>query len=99
MFASEEERRVLYTTLTMQLILKKSRNCFQFVDVNGGQSAYGKVTCGVPQGSILGPLLFTIYVNDMVQEVNCDLFLYADDSALVVSGKDPAEIESRLSAM
>jgi len=69
----------------------------QFVDVNGGHSSYGEVTCGVPQGSILGPLLFTIYVNDMIQSVNCDLFLYADDSALVVSGSDPREIEHRLS--
>ena len=60
-------------------------------------SDYSDVTCGVPQGSILGPLLFSIYVNDMVQSVTCDLYLYADDSALVVSGKSPADIEFRLS--
>ena len=47
------------------------------------------VPCGVPQGSILGPLLFLIYVNDMEASVNCDLILYADDSALLVSSRDP----------
>mgnify|MGYP001812316279 CR=1 FL=1 len=54
------------------------------------------MTCGVPQGSILGPLLFSIYVNDMVQSVNCDLYLYADDSALVFSSKNTDDIENRL---
>ena len=41
------------------------------------------ISCGVPQGSILGPLLFLLYVNDMVQAVNCDLLLYADDTGLI----------------
>ena len=54
------------------------------------------VTCGVPQGSILGPLLFLVYVNDMCSAVNCKLLLYADDSALIVPGKDVKEIELKL---
>ena len=37
-----------------------------------------KCEYGVPQGSILGPLLFLLYVNNMKQAVNCDLFLFAD---------------------
>ena len=37
------------------------------------------ISCGVPQGSILGQLLFLLYVNDMVQAVNCDLLLYANE--------------------
>ena len=47
------------------------------------------VPCGALQGSILGPLLqllFLIYVNDMEAAVSCRLILYADDSALLVSG-------------
>ena len=39
--------------------------------------------CGVPQGSILGPLLFPLYVNDMLQAVDCELLLYADDNCLI----------------
>ena len=55
-----------------------------------------KVTVGVPQGSILGPLLFLLYVNDMKQAVDCDLFLYADDCCLVYQPKDMKEIERNL---
>ena len=54
------------------------------------------MTCGVPQGSILGPLLFLIYVNDMPQAVKSNLFLYADDSCLIFQGKDVIEIEKQL---
>ena len=68
----------------------------QFVDINGTLSSPEIVTCGVPQGSILGPLLFLLYVNDMSHAVNCDLMLYADDSALLISGNDVNEIQSRL---
>ena len=54
------------------------------------------VPCGVPQGSILGPLLFLIYVNDMEAAVSCRLILYADDSALLVSGTSVSVIEETL---
>ena len=50
----------------------------------------------MPQGSILGPLLFLVNVNDMCSAVNCKLLLYADDSALIVPGKDVKEIELKL---
>jgi hypothetical protein len=63
-------------------------NRSQIVDVNGELSESMSITCGVPQGSILGPLLFLMYVNDMSASINCKLLLYADDSALIVSGKD-----------
>ena len=46
------------------------------------------VYCGVPQGSILGPLLFLTYVNDMWQAVKFDIFLYADDTCLFCQHKD-----------
>ena len=50
---------------------------------------------GVPQGSILGPLIFLLYVNDMSNSVDCDLLLYADDSCLVFTGPDLKTIEAK----
>lgn len=70
----------------------------QVVDINKTISPPCSIICGVPQGSILGPLLFLIYVNDMAGAVKCKLLLYADDSALMVSHKDPSIIEKTLSS-
>ena len=66
------------------------------VSVNKALSDPGDLTCGVPQGSILGPLIFLLYVNDMPNSVVCDLYLYADDSCLVFQHKEVKEIETRL---
>ena len=52
------------------------------VYINSHFSDLSKIYCGVPQGSILGPLLFLLYVNDMPQAIHFDLFLYADNSGL-----------------
>ena len=54
------------------------------------------IISGVPQGSILGPPLFLLYVNDMVQAVNCDLLLYADDTGLIFQHKEINIIEHEL---
>ena len=69
----------------------------QVVDIGGTLSKPTTITCGVPQGSILGPLLFLIYVNDISSSVTCKLLLYADDSALIVADKDTEVIQHRLS--
>ena len=66
------------------------------VNIQGKYSCIAKIDCGVPQESILGPLLFLLYVNDMKQAVDCDLFLYADDSCLVYQRKDVKEIKRNL---
>ena len=66
------------------------------VHISNSFSEPGNLLCGVPQGSILGPLLFLLYINDMPQAVTCDLLLYADDTCLVFQHKDVIEIETVL---
>ena len=50
------------------------------VEVANQVSKFSNILCGVAQGSIVGPLLFLIYVNDVRQAVECDLYLYVDGS-------------------
>ena len=71
----------------------------QVVTIKWVTSNPGYVNCDVPQGSILGPLLFLCYVNDMYTSVSadCKLILYADDSAIRFSHKDPEVISQKLS--
>ena len=69
----------------------------QCVEVDGTRSDFRAVTCGVPQGSILGPQLFLIYVNDMSSCLDCRLSLYADDSALFFAHKEYSVVARRLS--
>ena len=54
------------------------------------------ITCGVPQSSILGPLLFLIYINDMPQAKDSELLLYADDTYLVFQHRNIKTIEEHL---
>jgi len=72
-------------------------NRTQCVNVNGVDSDFLEVPCGVPQGSILGPLLFLCYVNDMSISLKCKLSLYADDSTLVASSSSVDHLSSFLS--
>ena len=67
-----------------------------YINIGKDSSSPGELSCGVPQGSILGPLIFLLYVNDMTQSVDCDLLLYADDSCLVFGDNDVNEIEKQL---
>ena len=53
------------------------------VVVNGCASSWAPVVSGIPQGSVLGPILFVLYVNDLPEVTNCDTFLFADDTKVL----------------
>ena len=98
------DHKILLEKMTFLGFSEKTINWFRSylsnrvfcVSINDTLSDPGNLSCGVPQGSILGPLLFLLYVNDMPQAVDCDLYLYADDSCLVFQHKNVKEIEKQL---
>ena len=63
----------------------------QKVIIKGKESTLLTINAGVPQGSILGPLLFLIFINDIVLEIGCSIKLFADDTTIYVIIEDKYE--------
>ena len=61
----------------------------QRVVLNGTCSGWANVKAGVPQGSVMGPLLFLIYINDIVIEIHSNIRLFADDTSLYIIVENP----------
>ena len=57
------------------------KNRKQRTVLNGQSSNWGDISAGVPQGSILGPLLFLVYINDLAIGLKCNVKLFADDTS------------------
>lgn len=68
----------------------------QFVAVAGGRSASRRIRLGVPQGSILGPILFLIYINDLPGCSGLISKLFADDTTLLANDSDPVALEEKM---
>ena len=72
-------------------------NRMQFVSIDGVDSTTRHMKYGVPLGSILGPLLFIIYINDIPHVSNLAKFiLYADDANIIITGNNIAEVDMQL---
>ena len=69
----------------------------QFVSINGYNSDLMPVDCGVPQGSVLGPLLFLIYINDLHKAIQyCKVHHFADDTNLFHTSKSVKNLNKQI---
>ena len=69
----------------------------QYVFLNGESSKDKDITCGVPQGSVLGPLLFLLYINDLPNiSKSLNFYLFADDTNIYYEVDSLVKLESKI---
>ena len=80
----------------LNLLVSYLHNRKQRVALNGFFSEYTNTESGVPQGSVLGPLLFLVYINDLQNDVSSTVNFFADDTMLYSVVRDPQFPASQL---
>ena len=80
----------------LSLLKSFLNNRFQRVVLNGQCSNWSSVLAGVPQGSILGSLLFLIYINDLPDSLEYSVKFFADDTSLFSTVYDPIMLADQL---
>ena len=80
-------------------LLSYLTNRKQLVQVGAFKSRELLITKGVPQGSILGPLLFSLYINDIVLAVDAETVLFADDAAFFLSAPSLSQLYDRINLL
>ena len=85
-----------FSDITIKLFESYLSQRTQLIKTDGVMSDMCLVKTGVPQGSILGPLLFLLYVNDLPLELHADLDMYADDTTIYRAGYNLNDIQSKL---
>ena len=88
--------RLGYRGVANDLIRSYLENRKQYVNVNNSRSKIRSNDLGVPQGSVLGPFLFNVFINDIVTLPNSSKYLFADDSLFIVRGKTLCECVNEL---
>ena len=74
-------------------------NRHQYVSINGYESGLAAINCGVPQGSVLGPLLFLLYINDLNQAIkSCKVHHFADDTNLLCLSNSIKKLNKQVNA-
>ena len=79
-----------------QLLIRSLTNRKQFVSINDFNSSHIDITCRVPQGSTLGPLLFLLYINDLNFSLNAIASHFADDTCIMFGSCKPRTLETVL---
>ena len=79
----------------IRLIKSYLTNRMQYIESNEQTSKMLPITIGVPQGCVLGPFLFLVYINDLPNSCNSEVLLYADDAVLLCKDKTHDELKSK----
>ena len=70
--------------------------CTQIVVADGYPSTAKPVALGIPQGSVVGPILFLVYINDMLTDINSEVRLFADDTVIHNLAENNTELQDDL---